>query len=79
MSLTGFQRYRRLQQIEEMRPENINKIQDEEAKEKIGNEPTMEEAQEIEKLTGEVQAIEEPTEKVEEKAAETKPRRGRRQ
>ena len=47
MSLTAFQRYRRIQQVEEMKPENIIKAQ-EETKAEI---PVVEESKEEVKET----------------------------
>ena len=47
MSLTAFQRYRRMKQVEEMKPENIAKVEEEEVKPDIvPEEPENEEVNE---------------------------------
>lgn len=48
MSLTAFNRLRRMQQVEEMKPENImKKAEEEEVKEQIIEEPVVEEVKEV--------------------------------
>ena len=64
MSLTAFQRYRRMKQVEEMKPENIQKQEEEKVEEE---KPEVQET------------IEEPkVENTEETIEEEKPVRGRR-
>ena len=56
MSLTAFQKYRRMQQVEAMKPENIEK---QETKEEVNNEPIVEEVEEVKEI--EEEKVEEPT------------------
>lgn len=71
MSLTAFQRYRRMKQVEEMKPENIEKKYEEPVRnipsEEVKEEPVAEVVEEAKE--------EAPVEEVKEEAAEPTPRR----